>query len=522
MDSALQPRMPYTALSYTWGLETPTAPILCNGSILEVTLNLHEALLYLRYMGVETIWIDAICINQSSNIEKEEQVKRMTQIYKQANSLVVWIGGPTGASKNGMLLLDYLRLRWPYLDYMGTESIALEVLSRIPQGHADYVGDILFRPWFRRAWIIQELICCKTRASVLCGTVCRSWEDFVGGLRVFAEGGLLTEVKDSKGHLNVVLRQLELLRTIQPGALDLLNLAFLARSAEAGNARDKVYALLGLAKDAERLCYPEGNIVHHFQVSYAKSICDVYISAAKAMITSGGLYDVLAEACGLEPSKDILPTWVPNWSIQERSWDAIDMTSRSINIHGPSRPKLPGYHLLSNLRTPSTFSASTPDTNAIFRSPNLLIVNGMIYGQIQQLGSRYSGYSSKAPVAKVVEWLQSCEKLASGCSGNVSTSSKQDVLWRTLIADQAGGQQPAPAEYRDHYHAFRQSLEGLLQIDLDGKHDPDLILDVRSKFLLFSKELGDRCRGRKLGIVQGENGAYTDRFKIQGPVKPLS
>ncbi|KAL7781633.1 hypothetical protein V8C37DRAFT_398142 [Trichoderma ceciliae] len=162
-------------------------------------------------------------------------------------------------------------------------------------------------------------------------------------------------MKDSKSHLPVVLRQLELLRKIQPGTLDLLNLAFLARSAEVGNARDKVYALLGLAKDTERLCYPEGNIVHHFQVSYAKSICDVYISAAKAMITSGGLYDVLAEACGLEPSKDILPTWVPNWSIQERSWDAIDVTSRSIDIFGPSRPKLPGYHLLSNLRTQAPF-----------------------------------------------------------------------------------------------------------------------------------------------------------------------
>ncbi|KAL7918973.1 heterokaryon incompatibility protein domain-containing protein [Trichoderma austrokoningii] len=503
MDSNLQPRMPYTALSYTWGPETPTAPILCNGSVLEVTLNLHEALLYLRYMGVETIWIDAICINQNSNMEKEEQVKRMTKIYKQADSLVVWLGGPTGASKNGMLLLDYLRLHWPYLDYMGNQSIAPQVLSRIPQGHADYVGDILFRPWFRRAWIIQELICCKSRASVLCGTVCRSWEHFVEGIRVFAKGGLLTEVKDSKGHLSVVLRQLELLRTIQPGALDLLNLALLARSAEAGNARDKVYAILGLAKDTERLCYLEGNMVHHFQVSYAKSICDVYISAAKAMIASGGLYDVLAEACGLEPSNDILPTWVPDWSIQERSWDAIDVTSRSINILGPSRPKLPGHHLLSNARTPSTFSASTSDTDTIFRSPNLLIVNGMIYGQIQQLGSRYSGYSSKATVAKVVEWLKSCEELASECSGNVSTLSKQDVLWRTLIADQAGGQQPAPAEYRDHYHAFRQSLERLLQMELDGKHDPDLILDLQSKFWLFSKELGSRCRGRKLGIVRG-------------------
>jgi hypothetical protein len=498
--------MPYTALSYTWGPETPTAPILCNGSILEVTLNLHEALLYLRYMGVDTIWIDAICINQSSIIEKGEQVRRMTEIYKQANSLIVWLGGPTGASKKGMLLLDYLRLRWPYLDYINNESIAPQVLSRIPQGHADYVGDILFRPWFRRAWIIQELICCKSRASVLCGTVCRSWEHFVEGLRVFAEGGLWTEVKDSEGHLSVAWRQLELLRNIQPGALDLLNLAFLARSAEAGNARDKVYALLGLAKDTERLCYLEGNIVHHFQVSYAKSICDVYISAAKAMITSGGLYDVLAEARGLEPSKDVLPTWVPNWSIQKRSWDAIDLTSRSIKILGSSRPKLPGHHLLSNLRTPSTFSASNSDTNTIFKSPNLMIVNGMTYGQIEQLGSQYSGYSSyssKATVAKVIEWLQSCEKLASECSGIFGTVSKQDVLWRTLIADQADGQQPAPAEYRGHYHAFRQSLERLLQIEQEGERDADFILDMRSNGWLFSKELGSHCQGRKLGIVQG-------------------
>ncbi|PKK41355.1 hypothetical protein CI102_14836 [Trichoderma harzianum] len=42
-----------------------------------------------------------------------------------------------------------------------------------------------------------------------------------------------------------------------------------------------------------------------------------------------------------------------------------------------------------------------------------------------------------------------------------------------------------------------------VQIELDGKHDPDLILDARSKFWLFGKELGSCCRGRKLDIVQG-------------------
>ncbi|KAL6792283.1 hypothetical protein GGI42DRAFT_335328 [Trichoderma sp. SZMC 28013] len=179
------------------------------------------------------------------------------------------------------------------------------------------------------------------------------------------------------------------------------------------------------------------------------------------------------------------------------------MTSRSISIHGPSRPKPSAYQLLSNLRTPSTFSTSISDTNTIFKSPNLLIVNGLIYGQIQQLGSRYSGSSSKAPVAKAIQWLQSCEKLASECSGNVIRYSKQDVLWRTLLADQVGGQQPALAEYQDHYHTFHQSLEHLFPIKLDGKHDPNLILDAWSKFWLFGKELGSSLPRTEAGHRPG-------------------
>lgn len=54
----------YEALSYTWGGEEKPCPITIKGQNLNVTTNLHAALLNLRDRSLERIiWIDAICIN---------------------------------------------------------------------------------------------------------------------------------------------------------------------------------------------------------------------------------------------------------------------------------------------------------------------------------------------------------------------------------------------------------------------------------------------------------------------------
>ena len=63
-----------------WGDDSKTADILVGGAILKVTLNLRDALWFLRHRANRTalrFWIDAICINQRDVEEKTRQIRMM-------------------------------------------------------------------------------------------------------------------------------------------------------------------------------------------------------------------------------------------------------------------------------------------------------------------------------------------------------------------------------------------------------------------------------------------------------------
>jgi hypothetical protein len=81
-DQPTAPPPKYSALSYTWGDDATTVPVLCNGRRLEITSNLAEALdMTLAANPNRLLWVDQICINQRDNDEKASQVKKMTLIY---------------------------------------------------------------------------------------------------------------------------------------------------------------------------------------------------------------------------------------------------------------------------------------------------------------------------------------------------------------------------------------------------------------------------------------------------------
>jgi hypothetical protein len=69
----------YEAISYTWG-----APIfshslteVTSGTVIDITENLHDALQVFRSEDKSRLlWADAVCIDQSSNEEKNHQVRR--------------------------------------------------------------------------------------------------------------------------------------------------------------------------------------------------------------------------------------------------------------------------------------------------------------------------------------------------------------------------------------------------------------------------------------------------------------
>lgn len=96
----------YTALSYTWGNDTPLRTILIKGQQFEIITNLHDALTELRQKHKPVrLWIDAICINQKEDSEKNEQVIQMIDIYKAATSVFAWLGCAADDSDTGMKAL---------------------------------------------------------------------------------------------------------------------------------------------------------------------------------------------------------------------------------------------------------------------------------------------------------------------------------------------------------------------------------------------------------------------------------
>ncbi|CAO2658200.1 Nn.00g059230.m01.CDS01 [Neocucurbitaria sp. VM-36] len=83
----------YDASSYVWGSPNKSQFIIITGAYLDVTPNLHAALLQLRDpLSPRILWIDAICINQTDELEKVRQIQSMATIYGVARDVIVWLG----------------------------------------------------------------------------------------------------------------------------------------------------------------------------------------------------------------------------------------------------------------------------------------------------------------------------------------------------------------------------------------------------------------------------------------------
>lgn len=83
----------YEPLSYCWGDQTAQIPILVNDARINIGTNLHAALARLRSSKTSrTLWVDALCINQSDIQEKNVQVQLMRNVYENGSQTLVWLG----------------------------------------------------------------------------------------------------------------------------------------------------------------------------------------------------------------------------------------------------------------------------------------------------------------------------------------------------------------------------------------------------------------------------------------------
>lgn len=92
---SLNNRPKYSALSYVWGQEDAVHEISLGGCPFWVRPNLFTALRRLRAHGGDNavvIWVDALCIDQNSVVERNSQVAMMGEIYSRSKRVQVWLG----------------------------------------------------------------------------------------------------------------------------------------------------------------------------------------------------------------------------------------------------------------------------------------------------------------------------------------------------------------------------------------------------------------------------------------------
>ncbi|KAL8410372.1 hypothetical protein RB596_000181 [Gaeumannomyces avenae] len=252
---------PYEALSYVWGSKDNKQPIYINGNALCVTANLHVALSHLRHCFLERIlWVDAICINQDDNAEKERQVRSMAEIYAKASRVIVWLGE---ASDNGDQALEAIRMA---AQKQHTNSAinepnpqttsAQDLMKSSNEANQQAILRLLQRPWFQRIWVLQEVAAAR-HILIKCGSTEIDGYAFCSGISAL-------KPCQSDPELNSLIRSVAYLITgagFRPryenkpvgrfslGIRPLCELVDMYHGRKATDRRDKVYALLGMSSD---------------------------------------------------------------------------------------------------------------------------------------------------------------------------------------------------------------------------------------------------------------------------------
>jgi len=330
----------YEALSYSWGdpSQTHEIGIFLHGDLLKVTPNLFAALKYLRQEATETVlWVDALCIDQANVQERSSQVQRMRDIYSHAQRTIVWLGDGTSNSDSAMAsIVDianygfFDRGRRGGLAVLRTSRYNFPELLKFHGCHSEKlkaVKDLLSRPWFRRMWVVQELSVSK-EVIVVCGTSYITWENLSCALAALVHCTEMSESTMTWGHPFDRMAKMDLCRRrnatwrLGGGTATINGLMHDFRDFEASDPRDKVYSMLGLAKDVYRPSSAGNEGARRARdtlakIDYSKSAATVFKELARYIILHTRSLNLLVTAIHTAPDapKTLeLPSWTPDWS----------------------------------------------------------------------------------------------------------------------------------------------------------------------------------------------------------------
>jgi hypothetical protein len=390
----------HTALSYSWGQSMERHPlwlstISCeldrslrkswddddskmivqdhepdrNGYLM-ISTNLRNYLLeYRRRRLTQFLWIDAICIDQTNDTDKNNQIPLMRHYYEAAKSVHVWLGDATPMEQGVLRILPAIVGKLQASGDVG-ESLSLtmdEFLQQQDLPPADHnvwaaLASILSRPWWDRLWVrflvpttcypqtkfsnqtLQEVVMAdriphenddefqyhKPTVEVLCNSVTVPWQHF-DGLATALRNKDMSEWLMSKSSLpkSYDLHGLDAIREVRTcresmslagWSVDLSAGLVSTRRRKATVPADMVFGMLAML---------DATTIKTFDLKVSMSTQDVYVRFGKHYIRNEVLECLLNHVVTRERLMG-LPSWCPDFASVE---ETVSIGTRWIGHH---------------------------------------------------------------------------------------------------------------------------------------------------------------------------------------------
>ncbi|KAF2874995.1 heterokaryon incompatibility protein-domain-containing protein [Massariosphaeria phaeospora] len=279
-----------------------------------------------RARGIDrTLWIDSICINQSDDLEKNQQVARMRSIYIRATHTLCWLGPEADSSDIGLTYVSVLGQRLYREEAAAAQGDSApqpekreddQVTVRPGLRALEAMLKLLDRPYFERAWICQEVIV-SGEAFIVCGNLSIQWKFFICGFLylLMLHSWVFEFYAGQRLSLLISLRYSQMEWEAKTD-VEWWRTLLRHRSSSAGNPRDKVFAYLGLRSKS---MFEELGITP----DYRASVEDVYGLVATKALSMGHVEVLSVPRLVVEGVQGIeqlrMPSWVPDWRWTEKT-----------------------------------------------------------------------------------------------------------------------------------------------------------------------------------------------------------
>jgi hypothetical protein len=543
----------YDCLSYTWGdpiyhelsagyplnVRRMTSgldhEVECDGKIIPITENLEDALLRFGDTGFISdpvegcqeneqgfIWIDAICIDQKSEEEKDVQVAMMDEIYSGARRVIAWLGRCDEHTHPALDIIQRLKstlLKKPRVIFTDTDLEGPEYQSFFgnppisSQQWNDYAAFIQ-RAWFNRVWVMQEAFLAK-HIDVLCGPHVLSWEhDFWEVAKFLKETNLGTLLmvqadetahpnRESTAYVNNSLNNQYQFQAMKADAaknlLPLEKLLAYSRYFQAERAHDHVYGLLGIWKSSNKTKkLPQDMMIDQSANKESDGfVARVFTQYSWVSIRNTKDLNILSLVDDPYTRKQKnLPSWVPDYSV-------------GFHVHplaGVPRPDSGKYRWDASKGLPP-FEVPTSNSEK-------LPVKGIFFDIIDEAAAMYSEVVDQHDINNLLDLLLRYpgEKYPTECT-------PVEAFWRTLIKD-TFRQGPANGEARDAFQCLIAGHVGHLEDISKGLEENNNRDELSSLFEKTINTIGEIRNRYKNDTVMPDMKAINDILEDVGSLDP--